>query len=746
MKKFNYKLFMAIAFCVSILMQCNTSKSSEEHSSYDSEVEAKIDSLLNLMTIREKIGQLNLLPYGRKDPEFYNERLKNGEVGGFLKAHGAAHNKAIQKFAVEESRLGIPLMFQEDVIHGYKTIAPVPLAESCSWDIPAIEKSAAIAAKEAAASGIHLTYAPMVDISRDPRWGRILEAAGEDPYLGSLVAAARVRGFQGNDLSSTETLLACVKHFAGYGASLAGRDYNIIDFSERDLREIYLPPFKAAIDAGSASLMSAYTTVNSVPATANSYLMNDILRDELGFEGMVITDWETIQNITEIGLTKNDNQSAELAIDCNIDIDMTSEVYLNELEKLIENKKVSEGQLNKAVRRVLRAKFSVGLFDDPYAYFDEERERETHLSKEHWDATREMAMKSMVLLKNEKNTLPLNKSINSVAIIGPLAKRKKDLNGWWWAKGDPEDVISLYEGIEAALPNTKIYYEEGCKIDSFRLAGKELIPQAVQTAKKADVVIMALGEEFWMSGEGAGSGSLHIPSVQEELLAEVRKTGKPIITVMLTGRPYILTEIAENSDALLQAWFPGSTAGEAIANILLGDYNPSGKLATTFPYHEGQVPIYYGYKRTSHSWTGSTRYVTKHIDLPHTPLYPFGYGLSYTDYKYDSIKLSDSTMSIEGTIEASIIVKNIGKVAGEEIVQLYIQDLVCSVVRPEKELKGFEKIYLKPGQSKKVNFVIDKSHLTFLNQDLKETVEAGEFNLYIGKNSMDTNSIKFELK
>ncbi len=701
-----------------------------------SDKEQFVEKLLAEMTLEEKVGQMNLIPYEGNNPEELRTKIEKGEIGAILKSNGVAQNSAIQKIAVESSRLKIPIMFHEDVIHGYKTISPTPLAESCSWDLNLIRQSASIAAKEAAASGIHLTYAPMVDISIDPRWGRILEGGGEDPYLGSLIAAARVKGFQGNNLAEPNTIMACVKHFAGYGASLAGRDYNIINFSDRELVETYLPPFRAAIDAGVGSVMCAYTAVQYIPATANKYLLTDILKNQLGFKGLLMTDWRTIPNLVKIGVASNDTIAAKMAFDAGIEMDMTSEVFVKLLPDMVRKGLVKENEVDNAVRKVLNAKYDLGLFSNPFAYFNLDREKNTLLSKQNLDETKQMASESMVLLKNTQNTLPLKTNIQKLAVIGPFAKAKKDLMGWWWCKGEPEDVVSVYDGISRIISSkTKLLYAQGCEIDSFRIAGREQIGKAVDIARNADAIVLVLGEEYWMSGEGGGKANLHLPSAQEELLTELKKTGKPLITVLITGRPYVLTDVVKNSDAVLQAWMPGTTGGEAVADILFGKFNPCGKLTVTFPYHEGQVPICYNYRKTSHDFNGKGRYITKHLDIQSEPLFPFGFGLSYNKYKYSDIVLNKKTMSNKGTITASIDITNLGDYEGTEVVQLYIRDNVCSITRPVKELKAFKRIAFKPGECKTINFSISPDMLSFIGKDFNPTIEAGDFTLFIGENS-----------
>ena len=738
LKKTMY-LFLLLA-----TISCSVTNTSDVKSS------SKIESLLAKMTIEEKAGQLNLLPLeGNVTQAMLEQQIRDGKVGSILKANGVELNAKLQKIAVEKSRLGIPLLFQEDVIHGYKTIAPIPLAEAASWDMKLIRNSAAIAASEAAASGIHLTYAPMVDICRNPRWGRILEAAGEDSYLGSMVAAARVKGFQETNKQPNSSILACVKHFAGYGASIDGRDYQIADFSERELRETYLPPFQAAIDAGVSSVMCAYSGYDGVPLTANRFLLHDVLRKEMGFKGLIMTDWSTIKNLLVIGVAANDTIATKMAMDAGIDMDMTAECYIKNIPYLIKKGLISEKQVDNAVRQVLILKEKVGLFEDPYAYFNKEREQKELFSKANYAETKKIALKSMVLLKNENNVLPLKLGKQTIAIIGPLAKSQKDLMGWWSCKGDEKQVISIYDGIKERIGDKAVLkYAKGCDIDGFKIAGQNKISEAVKVAKSADVVVMVLGEEYWMSGEGGGTASLHLPSAQEELLQAVAKTGKPIGTIIVSGRPFVLTNIASNSDALLEAWMPGSTGGEAVAEIIFGDFNPSGKLPVTFPFHEGQVPIFYNYRRSSHPFTAGDkddRYSATYRDVQNQPLYPFGFGLSYTSYSYGDVELSAKSFSKGESLTAKIKVTNTGKIKGSEIVQLYIKDVVCSVSRPIMELKDFTTLDLEPGESKEAVFEITTDKLQFIDQQYHKAIESGEFKLFIGPNSKDLKEAAFYL-
>ena len=730
------RLFLIIAINT-IISSCVKSKETKPI-----EEEQQINNLLAKLSIEEKVGQLNLIPIQGEPTEKQLQMIRDGKVGSILKANGVALNTKLQKIAIEESKNGIPILFQEDVIHGYKTIAPIPLAEAASWDIPAIRKSSAVAAREASAAGIQLTYAPMVDISRDPRWGRIIETAGEDVYLGSLVAAARVKGFQESNKKG-ENILACVKHFVGYGASLAGRDYNIQDFSERELRETHLPPFQAAINANVASLMCAYTAYDGKPLTINSFLLKDVLRDEMGFKGLAMTDWQTIPNLVKIGVSKNDTIAVEASIKSGIDMDMAAQKYLKLIPYLVKTGKVSEEIIDAAVRKVLVLKQKAGLLDNPLKLLDSIREKKELLSERNIAETKEITLKSMVLLKNNKNTLPIKKNVKSIAIIGPFAKANKDMLGWWSCKGNPEEVINYFEGIKTEFgKKVKLNYAKGCRVDSFKIAGKELISKAVKKAQESEIVVMVLGEEYWMSGEGGGTASLHLPGLQEELLTKVAKTGKPIVTVINAGRPYILTKIEKYSDAIIYAWMPGTTGGTALAEILSGKFNPQGKLPVTFPYHEGQVPIYYNYRKTSHGFVSevpANRYSTTYRDVQNEPLYPFGFGLSYTTYDYNNLEVSKTSMTENDSIKISIDIHNNGKVKGTEIVQLYIRDKFCSITRPIKELKDFTLLELKSNESKKAIFTITSEKLAFISEgkEYNKTLETGEFDILIGSSSSD---------
>ncbi|MDQ8201449.1 beta-glucosidase BglX [Pelagicoccus sp. SDUM812003] len=709
----------------------------------------KLEDIIESLSLEEKAGQLNLVPLEGEPTDELLQAIREGKIGSLLKSNGAEQNLRIQKVAVEESASGIPILFQEDVIHGYKTITPTPLAEAASWDLELIRASAALAAREAASSGIHLTYAPMVDISRDPRWGRILEGSGEDPYLGAMIAVARVRGFQESGLDFHQNLLACAKHFAGYGATLAGRDYNISDLSERELREIHLPPFQSAIDANVSSVMSAYTSYDALPASANPFLLRTILRQEMGFRGLLMTDWDTIGNLCRIGIAKDNRAAAKMAFKAGIEMDMFSQAYLEHIPELVRLGDIDEDQLNQAVSKVLELKQKARLFDDPYAYFDKEREEKELLSDDNRNLAKDIARKSIVLLKNDNSLLPFSPDIKSIAVVGPFAKAKRDLLGWWSAMGSPEETVSIWEGLAEQLgQNVELSYAPGCSIVRFEKSGASLLPEAVNISRRADVAIIVVGEEYWMSGEGGGTASLHLPGLQEQLIAEVAATGTPVVTVVVTGKPYILTEVARHSDAIIQAWMPGTMGGAAVAEILTGAFNPSGKLPVTFPIHQGQIPIYYSYRRTSHPFDPGpkdNRYTASHRDIGIRPLYPFGYGLSYTTFLYSEIRLSSDTMRTGGSIEASVTVTNTGENNGREIVQLYISDEIASVTRPVKELKGFQLIDLNVGESQTVTFEITPDSLSFIGADYKAIREPGRFVLQIGTSSEETKQAAFTL-
>ncbi len=723
-------------------------------------VDQKVDSLLRLMTLEEKVGQLNQLssdfaatgPITRDGAK--QDRVRAGKVGSYLNVTGAARTRSLQEIAMQ-SRLRIPLLFAQDVIHGYRTIFPIPLAEAASWDLQAIERSARIAATEAAAVGIHWTFAPMVDISRDPRWGRVMEGAGEDTYLGSLIAAARVRGFQGKGLGNLDAVMACAKHFAAYGAAEGGRDYNTTDMSLRRLHEVYLPPFKAAADAGVASFMNSFNDISGVPATGNAYLQRKLLKGDWNFKGLVVSDWGSIGEMINHGYAVDTADAAKKAIVAGSDIDMESRAYVGQLIDLVKRKEIDESVVDEAVRRVLRKKFELGLFDDPYRFSDEAREKAVWNEPSHRAVAREVAKKSIVLLKNQvvkklaKPILPLSASGNKkIALIGPLVKAIGDNNGFWsysWPD-DSSRVVSLWKGVENKLGSSKnLIYAKGCELTGIDTSG---FAAARIAARKADIVVVSVGEAGNMSGEAKSRSELRLPGVQEQLVKQLVATGKPVVVLISAGRPLVFNWVADNVPSIVYTWWLGTEAGNAIADVLFGDYNPSGKLPMTFPRSEGQIPIYYNHFNTGRPFKNDTdfNYVTAYTDLPNSPRYPFGYGLSYTAFEYGKIELSADTMSFGGSIQAKVTIKNTGSYVGEEVVQLYIQDVAASLVRPVRELKAFEKIKLAPGEVKEVVFKISERDLAFYQEDLRYAAEPGKFNLFIGGNAQTTNRALFYLR
>lgn len=715
------------------------------------EVEIKIDSLLKEMTLEEKIGQLTLFTssWSQTGPtmrEGYLNDVRQGKCGNIFNAHTAAYTRKLQKIAIEETRLGIPLLFGYDVIHGYKTIFPIPLAEACSWDLDLIEKSARLSAKEAAAAGLHWNFNPMVDISRDPRWGRVAEGSGEDTYLGSLIAKAKVRGIQGDQLSDESTLLACVKHFAAYGAAQAGRDYHTVDMSERVLRETYLPPYKAAIDAGSATVMTSFNELDGVPASGSKYLMTDILREEWKFDGFVVTDYTAINEMIPHGFARDTADAALLAINAGVDMDMQGGAYLQHIENLVRSESISEGQIDAAVRRILKAKFDLGLFDDPYKYSDTTREKEVILSKEMMAHSRYAAQKSIVLLKNDKvksrPLLPLSRSLKQLAVIGPLAHNPLDILGTWHASGEVSSASTLLDGIKEVAPDLKVFYAKGCETKGQDKSG---FAEALSIAKSSDIVVMAVGENFQQNGEAASRTELNLPGVQEDLIDAVLELGKPVVIVLMAGRPLTIEGLHEKVPAILNTWHLGTKGGLAIADVLFGDCNPSGKLVMTFPRNVGQIPIFYDMKNTGRPYDARNKYTSKYLDVANEPLYPFGHGLSYTSFEYNNLSVSSNTISFDEDLEISLELKNTGDVPGEEVVQLYIQDIFGSVTRPVKELKGFKKVYLEAGQTEKIVFSVSSKNLEFYTQDMSYKAEAGNFKIYVGGSSSTTLSNTFEL-
>lgn len=700
-------------------------------------IERRVDSLLSLMTLEEKIGQMTLFTSdweltGPTLRATYKEDIRKGRVGAIFNAHTAAYTKELQRIAVEETRLGIPLLFGYDVIHGYKTIFPIPLGEAASWDLQAIEKSARIAAVEAAASGLHWTFAPMVDIARDPRWGRISEGAGEDTYLGSVIAKARVQGFQGKGFDNADAVLACAKHFAAYGAAQAGRDYHTVDMSEQVLREVYLPPFKAAVDAGVWTFMTSFNEWNGIPASAHEQLLKDILKWEWSFPGFVVTDYTSINEMVQHGYAADFKHAGELSVNAGVDMDMQGAVYYNHLEQLIREGKVKEARVNDAVRRILRMKFMLGLFENPYKFSDAEREKRFILSQEHLAAARDVARKSMVLLRNENQVLPLARNLKNIAVIGPLADSKVDMLGNWSAAGDAKDCVTLLEGVRAKWPGAQVRYEKGCEVNTPDKAG---FAGALAAAKKADVVILAVGEAGWMSGEAASRSDIGMPGVQADLARALLATGKPVVMVLMNGRPLTLGDLAEKVPTILETWFAGTQGGHAIADVLAGDHNPSGKLPVTFPRNVGQIPLHYNMKNTGRPMNPSDKYTSKYIDVPNTPQWSFGFGLSYTTFEYSDLKTDKTSFDFHESVNISVRIKNTGNYDGEETVQLYVRDLIGSVTRPVRELKGFQKIFLKKGESKTVQFRLNADDLRFYNHELRFRAEPGDFDIWVGGDS-----------
>ena len=703
----------------------------------------KVDALLKKMTLAEKIGQLNQyngdwVATGPVTTDVGNklDAVKRGEVGSVLNIVGVNHTRAFQEAAMQ-SRLKIPLLFGQDVIHGYSVTFPIPLAEAASWDMEAIEKSARIAATEAAAGGVHWTFAPMVDIARDPRWGRVMEGAGEDPYLGSLIATARVHGFQGKGLGNLDAIMACAKHYTAYGAAIGGRDYNSVDMSLRTLWEVYLPPFKAALDAGVGTFMNSFNDLNGIPATANHYLQHEILKDKWGFKGFVVSDWGSIGEMINHGYVKDNYEAAEAAINAGNDMDMESRSYIKNLAKLVADKKVSVATIDEAVKRILTKKFELGLFDDPYRFSDADREKRVLNTPEHIEAARDVARKSIVLLKNEHNVLPLSKDLNSIAIIGPLAKLKKEMKGFWALDvGDESQVVSLYEGMEQHAGKTKLLYAKGCDITDTSRTGFD---EAYKTAMQADVVVMAMGERFDMTGEAKSRSNIHLPGVQEDLIKAIMATGKPVVVLLMAGRPMVFNWTADHVPAILYTWWLGNQAGNAITDVLYGNYNPAAKLPITFPRTEGQIPIYYNHFNTGRPARNDTdvNYTSAYIDLQNSPKFAFGHGLSYTTFGYSNLKFSKKSMQKNETITVSFDLQNTGKYAGEEVAQLYLRQMVAQPLRPIKELKGFQKIMLQPGETKTITFTIDKEKLAFYNEQLEHITQLGEFRLMIGSASDD---------
>lgn len=744
------KRLLAASIPVFLLASCggNERKTQDEAVS---KKEGFIDSLLVEMTLEEKIGQMTLFTSdwavtGPTMRDNYKDDIISGRCGAIFNAHTAAYTRELQRMAVEESRLGIPLIFGYDVIHGHKTIFPIPLGEAASWDLDIIEKSARYSAMEAAAGGLHWTFNPMVDVARDPRWGRVAEGSGEDVYLGSLIARAKVKGYQGDDLSDPLTVAACVKHFAAYGAGQAGRDYHFVDMSERVLRETYLPPFKVAVDAGVATVMTSFNELNGVPATGNSFLLQDILRDEWGFRGFVVTDYTSINEMVNHGIVADDKAAGELAVNAGVDMDMQGAVFYNYLLQSVNEGRVEEARINEAVRDILRVKWDLGLFDDPYRYSNEQREQEVTFSKQIMDHAREAARRSIVLLKNDsvrgKPVLPISKEVRSVAVVGPLADSPMDMLGTWRAAGDETKAVTLLAALRSALPNARVNYVKGAEVKGDDKSG---FAEAIRAAQTADITILAVGESADMSGEAASRSVLDLPGVQQELVQAIAATGKPVVPVVMAGRPLTISWIAENMPAIVWAWHLGTMAGPAITDVLLGDYNPSAKLPITFPRNTGQIPIHYDMKNTGRPFDAANKYTSKYLDVDNTPLFPFGHGLSYSRFTYSNMRLSKSQLRMGEEIEVKVKLTNESDVSGEETVQLYIRDLVGSVTRPVRQLKGFQKVRLSGGESRDVTFTLSTEDLKFYTRNMSYKAEPGAFQVFVGGNSSDTMEGTFEL-
>ncbi len=756
-----FRVFLVTVVVFSTFIVNGQRKSSVE----DIRMKAFVDGLMKQMNQDEKLGQLNLpaagdITTGQASSSDISSKIKEGKVGGLFNIKGVEKIKEVQRIAVEESRLKIPLLFGMDVIHGYQTVFPIPLALSSSWDMESIKLSASIAAKEASADGICWTFSPMVDIARDPRWGRIAEGSGEDPYLGSLIAKAMVQGYQGDDLARNNTIMACLKHFALYGAAEAGRDYNTTDMSRVRMYNEYFPPYKAALDAGCGSVMTSFNEVDGIPATGNRWLMTDVLRKQWGFKGFVVTDYTAIEEMMYHGMGNLETVSS-LALRAGVDMDMVASGFLNTLKKSLAEGKVTQVEIDQACRRILEAKYMLGLFDDPYRYCDIARSKTDVYTDENRKVAREIATKTFVLLKNQGNVLPLKKS-GTIALIGPLGNNKENMPGTWSVAADFSKSITLFEGIQSVASDVKIIQARGANIytdpkldERAAIFGKntyrdarpesEMIAEAVAAANQADVIVAALGEAAEMSGECSSRTDINIPENQRELLKALLATGKPVVLVLFTGRPLSIKWENENIPAILNVWFGGSEAGAAIADVLFGDVNPSGKLSATWPQNVGQVPLYYNHKNTGRPLPEGKwfeKFKSNYTDVNNDPLYPFGYGLSYTTFSYSFIRINDTTAIGNQRITASVDVTNSGSVAGEEIVQLYIRDVVGSSTRPVKELKGFKKVKLKAGETKTITFVITPQDLKFYNYDLKYDWEAGDFEIMVGPNSRDVEKVK----
>ncbi|CAM4143622.1 beta-glucosidase [Pedobacter westerhofensis] len=761
MRRPNPLFFLAVVFLANTV----SAQQKKTVPAADQKINTFINSLMSKMTVDEKIGQLNLPAVGFDVTgpvlsEGVDEKIEKGLVGGVFNTFTPQAVEKLQKLVMTKSRLKIPLLFGYDVIHGHKTIFPIPLGLSTSWDLDLIEKSARIAAREASADGLNWTFSPMVDIARDPRWGRIAEGSGEDPYLGSLIGVAMVKGYQTSSLSNKDAILACIKHFALYGAAEAGRDYNTTDMSLIKMYNEYLPPYKAAVDAGAASVMASFNDINGTPATANRWLLTDLLRSNWGFKGFVVSDYTGINELVPHGLGDLKTVSAK-ALAAGTDMDMVGEGFLTTLKQSLQDKKITMQMIDLACRRMLEAKYKLGLFADPYKYVNEERAKTEILSQQNRFDAKNIAEASMVLLKNDNQVLPLQKKAK-IALIGPLADDKRNMIGNWSAAGDWKKAIGVMEGLKNAAPDLDITYAKGANlvddaailkqlnangadIAADEKSADKLISEAVSAANKSDIAVVVLGESALMGGEATSRTNLDLLPNQKALLKAVNATGKPVVLVLMNSRPLTLEWEDANVTAILETWFGGTEAGNAIADILVGNYNPAGKLTSTFPRSVGQIPIYYNHKNTGRPYDGisNEKYKSRYIDSSNDPLYPFGYGLSYTSFQYSAPQLNKTAVKAGQPIQVSVDVQNTGKYDGQEVVQLYIQDIYGSITRPVKELKGFQKIFLKKGESKHVTFTIDEQMLKFFNADLKFAAEPGDFNLFIGSNSRDVKAASF---
>lgn len=720
-------------------------------------ISERLDDLLKQMTLEEKIGQLNQLSGGvltgpaaaaDKGQQAKLDLVRKGKMGSFLNVLGAKETKNVQKVAVEESRLGIPLLFAYDVIHGYRTVFPIPLAESSSWNVEGAERAASIAAKEAASAGLHWTFAPMMDISRDPRWGRVMEGAGEDPYLGGVFSAARVRGFQGNEFDN-EHIMACVKHFAAYGGAESGREYNTVDMSRYALWNYYLPPYEAAMKENPATVMNAFNILDAVPASGNTYLTQTILRDKWGFKGFIVSDWGSFGEMIQHGYAENRADAATKALMAGSDMDMESRVMIDELENLIKNGKVPMSKLNESVKRILYWKLKLGLFEDPYKYSDEQRETATLLNAEHRKAAREAAGESMVLLKNSADVLPLSKSAKNVLVTGYLAESQDDVLDFWKGNGNHKDTVTILQGIKNKLPNASVHFAKGYEKKEETSAA--LLKELTDKAKFADVIVATIGLYGDLAGEARSLSSLSPSPAQMEMLKTLKATGKPLVIVVQAGRPLVLTEVDTNYSTILNAWIGGTEHGNAVADILFGDVNPSAKTTMTFPHSVGQIPVYYNHYNTGRPHIDGKEgpdnfWVSRYRDIPNSPLYPFGYGLSYSKFEYEAPTIAKPEININDKVEVSVVVKNTGKFDGQEVVQLYIQDLYASRVRPVKELKDFKKVAIDAGKSRTVSFSMPASKLGFYDENGNWLLEAGEYKIFVGANSRDVKEVKLTLK